>query len=474
MPEIGTGTTRLLRSLSWATASSVFSLAASAFVALLLPKILGMEDYGYFQLFLFYSTLAGALTFGWLDGMGLRLGGREYASLDLALIATQARLLVLSQIVIAAGVIGVVLTARTGDDALILAAAALAAVILNVRGMPVVLLQATYRARDFSQVVLLERAAYVALILLAVVAGSRDYQMMVVCSLVAFALSTAFSLWSIRDVFSARPASPTSGWQEVTANVRAGLPLLVSNLSGMLAIGVVRLAIERRWGIVAFGSVSLLLGLAGLAVAVVNVVGLVVFPLFRRMPPERLRTTYTPLAMLLTTALLLVFPLYVPLRITLEAWLPAYGEAWTYLIWVLAVAVYESKQVLLLTTVLKVMRKERQLLAINVATLALAVVFALLATQVLARLDVAVAYIVLLVFLRAVASELYVGRLLRSSPAPRLTAETLAIIGFIVLGTVFHAWWVAVGILLVYGAYMIVLRRALTQSVRDMFVLMAR
>lgn len=41
-----------------------------------------MEEYGYCQLHLFYSSYVGFLHFGWNDGIYLRYGGKNYIELD--------------------------------------------------------------------------------------------------------------------------------------------------------------------------------------------------------------------------------------------------------------------------------------------------------------------------------------------------------------------------------------------------------
>lgn len=305
MPELGARTHLLLRSLSWVAASSVLSLAASSAVALVLPKVLGVEEYGYFQFFLFWTTFAGVLTFGVLDGLHLRYAGLEYARLEGELMASQLRLVAVTQMVLAGVLVAVSATVvGSTDRAFVIGSAAVAALLLNVRGVPVVLLQATYRARAFSRLVVLERLTYLALLVAVLSLGSRDYRAMVACALIAFFLTMASGLWSIRDVALRRPVRWATAWREAAENAAAGLPLLISNVAALLVIGIMRLAIERHWGIAAFGGVSLLLSLAGLAVAVMNVVGLLIFPLFRRASAQELRESYATLSTVLSATLL--------------------------------------------------------------------------------------------------------------------------------------------------------------------------
>ena len=467
MPEVGVQARMLLRSLSWATGSTAFSLASSLAVALLVPKLLGVEEYGHFQLYLFWTSYAGALTLGWLDGLTLRYGGSAYESVPRRVLATQLWLLVAAQALVAGAVVTVaLLTIEDPAQAFVLTAATVAAALLNVRGLPVALLQATYRARDFSWVLFVERAAFVGLLVIVLGWGTRDHRVLVACSIASILLATVAGLRAIRDIVASKPAPLAAGWREITANVTAGLPLLVSNVAGMLVIGVMRLTIEYRWGIVAFSGVSLLLSMAGLVVALLNVVGLVVFPLLRRVSTERLPATYSAINTLLGAALLAVLVLYEPLRALLSAWLPAYREAWGHLLWILPVAVYEGKQALLFATVLKVLRHERHLLAINVAMLAVTVVLAAVTTTAVQRLDAAVISIAAVVYLRALVAELHVGRLLGLRPGAGIALEGVALAALLTAGILTPPGWTFPAMALVHASFLVARRRELRVSLR--------
>jgi O-antigen/teichoic acid export membrane protein len=59
------------------TGSSLISLAISGGAALLIPKYLPIEDYGYYQLFYLYVTYVSLLYLSFTDGVYLRLSGKD-------------------------------------------------------------------------------------------------------------------------------------------------------------------------------------------------------------------------------------------------------------------------------------------------------------------------------------------------------------------------------------------------------------
>ncbi|HFI0453918.1 TPA: hypothetical protein ACGOYY_001903, partial [Streptococcus suis] len=73
---------KLLLNSSYAITSNLLSLLVSTLVILILPKLIGVEEYGYWQLYLFYTSYVGFTHLGWIDGIYLKYGGEEYEKLD--------------------------------------------------------------------------------------------------------------------------------------------------------------------------------------------------------------------------------------------------------------------------------------------------------------------------------------------------------------------------------------------------------
>ncbi len=71
-----------IKNFSYTITSNMISVVISALVTLVVPKLIGIEEYGYWQLYLFYSSYIGFLHFGWNDGIYLKYGGKEYNDLD--------------------------------------------------------------------------------------------------------------------------------------------------------------------------------------------------------------------------------------------------------------------------------------------------------------------------------------------------------------------------------------------------------
>ena len=65
----------IARNTMIAFAAQFISLSVSVVMSLLVPKIVGVADYGYWQLFMFYTTYSGFFHLGLNDGVYLINGG---------------------------------------------------------------------------------------------------------------------------------------------------------------------------------------------------------------------------------------------------------------------------------------------------------------------------------------------------------------------------------------------------------------
>src|SRR5699024_9858515 len=72
----------VIKNLYYTVAANFATLGISILLNLFVPKLLGVTEYSYWQLYVFYSSYVGFLHFGWIDGIYLKIGGEEYNKLD--------------------------------------------------------------------------------------------------------------------------------------------------------------------------------------------------------------------------------------------------------------------------------------------------------------------------------------------------------------------------------------------------------
>ena len=160
--------------------------------------------------------------------------------------------------------------------------------------------------------------------------------------------------------------NPLVSLKEAVSNISVGMFLLLSNMVGLIVIASVRFAVEDQWGIVAFSKVSLAFSISSVAITATGAASVVLFPLLKRLTKKNLEQSFSALSLLLIVLLAVLFCLYYPGVHILEWWLPQYGESFYYLTIILPMTLFDSNFSVLGSNFLKVIRKERNLLSINV------------------------------------------------------------------------------------------------------------
>ena len=155
-----------LKDVSLTFASNILATLISMIVTLLLPKFLGVTDYSYFQLYIFYFSYVGLLHFGWADGVFLRYGGAYYKDLDKRTFSAQLRMYSAFQGIVAVLLFVVLFAFQPGmEKTQVFSMVIVAAVCANIRVLIQFILQGTSRIKEYATTVIIDKCVYILLVL---------------------------------------------------------------------------------------------------------------------------------------------------------------------------------------------------------------------------------------------------------------------------------------------------------------------
>ncbi|MBN2339786.1 MAG: hypothetical protein JXP48_14765 [Acidobacteria bacterium] len=359
----------IFQKIYYAITANLLNLLISLLVSFGVPKLLGLEEYGYWQLYIFYVGYVGFFHFGLADGVYLRYGGQYYDDIDKSLMHSQYWLLVIFEaaVFIAIGVLAVTL-ADDGRKGIILVASGLNCVLLLPRTVLLYLLQSTGRVKEYARNLIAERVVYLLLIMIFLAYGFRRFEFLLLGDICAKTVAMFSIAWLCRDIVWARRIRLSSAILEFWKNISAGIKLLFANIAGMLIIGIIRFGIERNWEIATFGKVSFSLSISHSIIVFISAVGIVFFPIIKRSDPDKLPLMYDTFGGLLSGILTCFLIFYFPIRQLLALWLPQYGEAIDYLAILFPICMFEARSSMLINTYLKALREERAMLLMNLCS----------------------------------------------------------------------------------------------------------
>lgn len=421
----------IFKNISYSFIANITSMLVSVLMIIFMPKILDVQDYSIWQLYIFYSSYLGFFHFGWLDGIYLRYGGYEFEELDKLKFSNQLYSLFLFEVIITVILLSYVyfeLSDLLQKEVLIFVSLLLLPVILYTFSS--FILQITNRIKEYAKLILFERLVFVCFVVLYLVCGFRSYVGLFYIALLEKVLAMIFGLYLIKNILIFNFDKFTDVVVEIYENISVGSKLLLANIASLLILGIIRFSISQYWDVITFGKISLALSIANFLMVFINAVSVVLFPALKRIADAELKIIYKKIDVVLTVILLGTLLLYYPLKYILNWWLPQYTDSLMYVSILFPICFFESKVVLLINTYLKALRQEILLLKVNLVTVGLSVLLTYFCVIYLHNLQFTVFSILLLFLFKYSVSKYYLSKKLKTG---NKFSELIIIIIFVLL-----------------------------------------
>ncbi len=455
--KVNTKFLNFIKGFLQAVSANVIRLMISILLTLLLPKLLGVEEYSFWQLYLFYVTYTAYSSLGFCEGTYLKYGGKEYNELEGRTMASQFWTLALYEVLfsLVCGVIFIQFV-PDGQKSFILCLALISSIFDILRYLLQCVLQATNRIKEYARVVTSERVLFFVFLMITLLLGYRDYRLLIASEILARIVSMIYAMILCREKVFVRFSFDKASFSESKELVGIGFKLLLATLASQLVIGIVRFMIELRWGTVVFGKVSLTLSLSNMVITCIGAVSIVLFPVLKNMEKDKLDELYETMRMVLTVPVLFVLLFYAPMKLILSAWLPQYAESLRYLAILLPICVYETRSYALINTYFKAYRKENDILLVNVVTVILSLILSSIAVLLCDSLDLAVVSIVVLMIFKSVYAEWIMKKYVNIHVLVDNMLEIVLTLIFIVSSMMLTEGMAFVVYLIAYAAYLII------------------
>lgn len=392
----------------------------SAITSLVVPKLLGIEEFGFWQLFLLYCSYVGLAGLGISEGIYLANGGKRRGELDLQVLGQQYKFLVLLQCAAAVIVILFAVLCNMPNRSFVLICTAVYLAIVNSSTFFYYIFQAVNETKKYSTAIIVDKLAFLFFLVGLLYMEVRTFEPYVIAYLFAKCASLGYCLIIghrlIRKVDSRVLKCAPAAWE----SIKVGSKLLLANLTGTLAIGVARMVVDAAWGIETFGQLSLSFTMCGFFLQCVYQLSMVLFPALRRLDGSKQAQFYRSAQVILDSVLPVIFLAYFPVVFLVEAWLPDYKNSLVYFAMLIPICIFDGRMDILGNTMLKVVRKETFLFIVNTGSVIAGGASSLICAYVFDSLDALLLTLVCVLFLRCFVAELFLirqikaGQLLRS------------------------------------------------------------
>lgn len=422
----------IVKNVSVAFVAQALTFAVSTIVTFLVPKVLNVENFGYWQLFVFYSTYVGFFMLGLNDGCYLLNGGKRRDEIDKTSVNSQFIVGLVFELAIGTVLVLVVLGSSISSSRSFVLYCIGAFIPLRCSAAFLgYVFQAINETRLYSVSCIIERLTFLIVVIILLLLRIESFHFYVL----AFCFSTlcqfVYCCFNGKDILHSGMLPIRPAIEHSLSSVRVGIKLMLANIASSLIIGIARASIDATWGISSFGQLSLSLSLCNFFLAFVSQFAMVLFPALRQSKSEEIRSVTTYSRDFLTFFMPIVYLLQFPMFFICSMWLPQYVQGLGYLSLVLPICVFDSKTNLCGFTYFKVARMEGHMLAVNIVTVFLSALGVAVGIAVFRSVDAVILSVVVCIIGRSFYCERLINKKLQ------LSSKIMVLVGELTITVVF-------------------------------------
>ena len=414
----------VLGNLMVAMLAQGISLVLSFLISFIVPKMLDVGAFSYWQLFVFYTAYVGFFHFGLNDGVYLKYGGLDLDKMDKNLVSGQMKCLILIQVAIIAAALPIIRGADMEAERRVVWFFVLAyMLIFNLLNYLAYIFQAANLTKWYSYSVILDKMFFMVAMLFLLFSRNKKFQIYVFFYVCGKLLCLLYCFVKGRSLIFCLCTDRKAILEELKDSICVGIKLTLSSMASMLILGIGRFVIDSHWGIIVFGKISFALSLTTFILAFIQQVSMVFFPVLCRVDGKKQNQIYQLMREFCFFVMPLVYIAMIPGKMFIAVWLPKYAESVYYLGVLLPICIFDSKMNMIFNTFFKVMRKEKELLKVNAMSFCLSGALSFIGAYIFHSYWFVIVSMVVSVMFRSVVSERRISRIFGIDPARQITYE---------------------------------------------------
>lgn len=342
--------------------SRMASLASGIATGFLIPKILGVEDYGFFKIYTLYIVYTALLHFGFIDGILLKFAGEKYDGLDRPRFRTYTRFFTVFQLLVGMALSLTSLFIGNPEYRFIVLMLGINMVLVNLTAYYQFISQATERFKEYSArnfILSILKLLLVIGLVIAHFAFEREisYRLYVIT---LNAIDFSLLIWYVityRDITFGKALAFSKLKKEIFGLFKIGITLTVAYQISHFVLALDRQLVSMIFPTETYAQYSFAYNIVTLISTLTSSLSLVLFPMLKRVTaekaPQYYRRLLEPVVLILAASLMC----YYPFCLFVEWFLPEYAESLVYLKVVLPILTFSSSISVVMFTFCKVLNR---------------------------------------------------------------------------------------------------------------------
>lgn len=403
-------TKKVAKNIMMSITSQIISLVTSFVLGFIVPKFISEYNYAYWQIYVLYASYVGILHFGLLDGIILRYSKYNFQELDKNLLASQFKFLLF--ITSLFSIIGIIFSVLIFSEVSLIIGVLVCFSIIskNIFTYNSYIFQITNRISNYSIIIIFQRAIYALCVCILLLTNTKEFYWYCLADIFADLIGFIIGTFMNKGLYFSGKIKFKIFFKEIQNNITAGSILMIANFAASFIIGGTKMIVQWKWDTLTFGQLSFSFSITALFLTFISSIGIVIYPSLMRISYQKLISIYSTIRCISSLCLFIILLFYFPLAFILQIWLPSYSKSIFYLGLLLPMIVFSSKVTLLTNNYLKVFREEKKLLFINVSSVFISFMFALISAFIFENIVLVVISVVFASIFKSIFSEIIVTK----------------------------------------------------------------
>lgn len=408
--------------------TQILSVILGFIKSILVPLIVSVEAFGYWQIYLLYLPYIGIFYWGFNDGIYLKYGNYDYKDLPYKKFKSAIKIFMIMLLIEAIVTIFISTAMQDMNKKIAIICVLLNIPIKGIYGTLLYVFQITNNIKSYCIYSLVDKVLFVLLIAVIWISNVNNFIWLIIADLISSLIVTILMIWKNKELFSGEKCKLKDGVKEFVDNIRNGISLMFASFMSLLLSNIGRIFVERFGNIQSYSYYSFGMTIINLLLICFSSISTVMYPMLKRMDENNYGNQYNSLNkyfdIMAYTGLFAYFPAYFIIQ-----WIfPNYIPVLNYLHILFVLVIFQGKINLLNVTYYKVLRYEKRMMLENIFSIVLFIVLCIFAKDVKV-----VAIITLLVMAqRCIDSEMFLRAKMNIKEYKRIIALVLIVTMYII------------------------------------------
>lgn len=324
---------KTFKDIAFVAFSNIISILCSLLTGFLVPKILGVQEYGYFKTFTLYAGYVGLFHFGFCDGIQLIYAGKKPEELNKADFIAYTRFLIIVEAIISSIIAVIALTFLDGNLKFIFACVALDLILQNVMTYYQYILQCTSQFKEYS----LKNIAYSFLLGACILSlwfiykyssqATITFQIYVLILISIYMLMVIWFVIRFRSITFGKATLFKNAIPGIKKCFKFGFPLLVANLCSGLILNFDTQFVNIFFPNAIYAVYAFAYSVLGMVAKLISAVTIVIYPTLKQTQIDQLKELFPKITSLLVVFVSGCMSFYFLLVPLVNSFLPDYSDS---------------------------------------------------------------------------------------------------------------------------------------------------